>query len=445
MRTVYPKKNSVFYPDVAQSAWGVLCARIARECAAKITFAVLDSPAECEFFYAKLKYFLGLESGEFDVRILPDPSSGADSDAARFDALCDRVGTLRAIANAGAGNVRLFVVATAGAIFAPAPNPQAGSTFEISRGQKISPLKVRETLANLGYYNETLCEAPGQFAVRGGIIDIYPISADSPVRIDFFGDEIDAVRKFDPNTQLADTKVLSATIEPIPESQSDSSAGSWNACDYLGSEKIDWIFFEPSAILARSPEVFLESETEGVIHRGFGEIFSRGNDSFAAVSSLGTRSDIFENATEKIFPAETLSAVAAISESDGVGEDRFESETQSRIKFAAKLAQWKDEGIDVFIASDGAGDEKLARKIFDEAGKAFSATFVASGFGEGFVVRDFGSMRPDWKILSKNAKGAAFVGSREMFGRRQKSRLEPHRRMLSRRAQVDQLLDFAEL
>lgn len=99
----------------------------------------------------------------------------------------------------------------------------------------------------------------------------------------------------------------------------------------------------------------------------------------------------------------------------------------------------------MFIASDGSGDERLAEGIFEAAGKKFKGAFVPSGFGEGFVVRDFGGLRPDWKILSKGTAGAAFVGARELFGRRQKTRLEPRRRMLSRRAQVDQLLDFSEL
>lgn len=445
MRTVYPQSNSVFYPDVAQPAWGVLCARIARESQAKLTIAVLDSPAECEFFYAKLKYFLGLDGKNFDIRILPDPSRGADCDAARFDALCERVSTLQAIANVGKSASPLFVVATPQALFAPAPNPSANRSFEIKKGQKISPQQLRETLVGFGYYNEILCEAPGQFAVRGGIVDIYPISADAPLRIDFFGDEIDALRKFDPNTQLADAKVFSATIDPIPDSFGSGENGSWNACDYLGAEKIDWVFFEPLSLVARSPELFLESETEGVMHRGFGEIFARKNDSFAAVSSLNTRSEIFENSQTAKFDAQSIVSIAVIPDIAGVGEDRFESETQSRIKFAAKLADWQESNIDVFIASDGAGDEKLARKIFEEAGKTFKGKFVTSGFGEGFVIRDFASLRPNWHILSKNAKGAAFVGSRELFGRRQKNHLEPRRRMLSRRAQVDQLLDFSEL
>lgn len=547
MRVVKPEKKTEFYPNVAQAAWGLFCARKAcsgvlrsdgasvggfcadasdagkasgsansgargsnsgdlRGGAPSAVVAVLDSAAECEFFYSKLKYFLTLEGVSFDIKILPDPSRGADSQAARFDAMCERIGTLRALASAtggagsgsdtvargekiagagiagraktggtetnragasgakingagangaktvgagspavGAERPLLFVVATAESLFAPAPNPSVGEPLELSKGLKISPAKVAEKLVAFGYYNETLCEAPGHFAVRGGIIDVYPVSADAPVRLDFFGDEIDSVSKFDPNTQLADSKIYSTTIDPVPDSE-NACAGAWNACDYLGGGAVQWVFFEPAQLAARSPLLFQCAESDGVAHRGFGEIFARSGDSFTAVSSLETRSEAFEDSEEKIFPAEPIAEIAAIDGEVGeVGADRFESETHSREKFARKLADWSEEGIAVFVASDGAGDEKLARGIFESAGCPFKGKFVPSGFGEGFVVRDFGANRPNWKILPPDAKGAAFVGTRELFGRRQKNRIEPRRRMLSRRAQVDQLLDFSEL
>lgn len=304
MRVARPGKSSAFYPDVAQAAWGVLCARIARADGAGLAIAVLDSAAECEFFYPKLKYFLELDGKPFEIRMLPGPPRAADSDAARFDAACERIGTLRAMADAGReGRPQLFAVATAEALFAPAPSPSAAVPLEISAGMKISPRELREKLAAFGYYNETLCEAPGQFAARGGILDVYPVSADAPVRIDFFGDEIDAIRKFDPDTQLADAKIFSAAIDPIPETFG-AGGGAWNALDYLGKGRADWIFFEPSAIAARSPDLFLEPEDGKIRHRGFGEVFARMGDGFFAVSSLETPAESFGGAEKKIFRAD---------------------------------------------------------------------------------------------------------------------------------------------
>ena len=98
-----------------------------------------------------------------------------------------------------------------------------------------------------------------------------------------------------------------------------------------------------------------------------------------------------------------------------VGADRFESETHSREKFARKLADWSEEGIAVFVASDGAGDEKLARGIFESAGRPFKGKFVPSGFGEGFVVRDFGANRPNWKILPPDESDASAAAITHIF------------------------------
>lgn len=69
-----------------------MCARIARADGAGLAIAVLDSAAECEFFYPKLKYFLELDGKPFEIRMLPGPPRAADSDAARFDAACERIG-----------------------------------------------------------------------------------------------------------------------------------------------------------------------------------------------------------------------------------------------------------------------------------------------------------------------------------------------------------------
>ncbi|MCY3800072.1 MAG: transcription-repair coupling factor [Chloroflexi bacterium] len=71
----------------------------------------------------------------------------------------------------------------------------------IAPGQIVRPEDLTKRLAALGYRRNPLVEAPGEFAVRGGIVDAFPPQLDRPVRIDFFGDEIESVRFFDPESQ----------------------------------------------------------------------------------------------------------------------------------------------------------------------------------------------------------------------------------------------------
>src|SRR5689334_16689642 len=72
-------------------------------------------------------------------------------------------------------------------------------------------------LNTVGYSATDVVEMPGQYAVRGGILDVYSPEADRPVRVEFFGDEIESIRKFDPGTQRSSTPVDEALLLPLTE------------------------------------------------------------------------------------------------------------------------------------------------------------------------------------------------------------------------------------
>lgn len=69
-------------------------------------------------------------------------------------------------------------------------------------------------LSELGYRRESMIQAPGEFSVRGSIVDIFPLNYESPIRLDFFDTELDSIRYFDPNTQLSHKNIESVTIYP---------------------------------------------------------------------------------------------------------------------------------------------------------------------------------------------------------------------------------------
>ena len=72
-------------------------------------------------------------------------------------------------------------------------------------------------LASVGYTQMDMVEMPGQFTRRGGILDVYSPEADRPVRIEFFGDEIETIRKFDPETQRSQRRLDEAQLLPLTE------------------------------------------------------------------------------------------------------------------------------------------------------------------------------------------------------------------------------------
>ena len=96
-------------------------------------------------------------------------------------------------------------------------NYYAGLALRLERGEELDIEMVVEHLASVGYEQVDLVEMPGQFARRGGILDVYSPEADRPVRVDFFGDEIESIRKFDPETQRSATGMEDALLLPLTE------------------------------------------------------------------------------------------------------------------------------------------------------------------------------------------------------------------------------------
>ena len=98
----------------------------------------------------------------------------------------------------------------------------SGLAVTLRRGEELDVEVLTGHLASVGYTQMDLVEMPGQFTRRGGILDVYSPEADRPVRIEFFGDEIDTIRKFDPETQrsqsgLDETQLLPLTETPVTE------------------------------------------------------------------------------------------------------------------------------------------------------------------------------------------------------------------------------------
>jgi transcription-repair coupling factor (superfamily II helicase) len=98
----------------------------------------------------------------------------------------------------------------------------AGLAVILRRGEEVDLEILTAHLAGVGYTQMDLVEMPGQFTRRGGILDVYSPESDRPVRIEFFGDEIETIRKFDPETQrsqsgLDETELLPLTETPVTE------------------------------------------------------------------------------------------------------------------------------------------------------------------------------------------------------------------------------------
>jgi len=92
-----------------------------------------------------------------------------------------------------------------------------GLALKLETGEEVDIGMLIDHLLSVGYSQVDLVEMPGQFARRGGILDVYSPEADRPIRVDFFGDEIESMRKFDPETQRSSTALDEALLLPLAE------------------------------------------------------------------------------------------------------------------------------------------------------------------------------------------------------------------------------------
>ena len=98
----------------------------------------------------------------------------------------------------------------------------------LNLGDEIDPDEVAAMLIRGGYQNVELVEVKGEFARRGDILDVYPLTTNTPIRVEFFGDEIDTIRSFDPISQRSTEPIESVTLTPLREVLStDVSVDYW--------------------------------------------------------------------------------------------------------------------------------------------------------------------------------------------------------------------------
>ena len=131
------------------------------------------------------------------------------------DLLSIRLNTLNEISNS---KNNIVITNLMGLIrYLPSKELWKNSIITIKKGDLIDKDKLVEKLINLGYISETTVTNTGEYASRGFVLDIYPVSDDFPVRIEFWGDEIDSIRYFDPDNQRSNKEINEIIIDSYSE------------------------------------------------------------------------------------------------------------------------------------------------------------------------------------------------------------------------------------
>ena len=195
-------------------------------------FIVLDNAESAQYLYSDLRSIKGEGANIF---FFPAAQKRRTIDEA---AQVQRTETLSTLNAQRSTIIVTYPEAIAEAV--PKQEELSAISFQVRTGQEIQQSVLGERLTDLGFERVDFVFEPGQFAIRGGIVDIYSYSHDLPYRLDFFGDEIESIREFDIEDQLSHSRVDTAEI--VGPLQSDcKTAGAVGPASPVGSSIINYL------------------------------------------------------------------------------------------------------------------------------------------------------------------------------------------------------------
>jgi len=214
-----------------------------------VTVVVVPTDEEVDRFCLDLRFFMaaleGASAASLEEAVKPFPSLQVDP--YRTIAPHFGVASARAAALHGAASGRARVIAASAASLLPrlsAPGNLEAAAIELKNGMDLDPVALGDLLADAGFIREDPVDEHGEFCVRGGIVDYFPAGADNPVRVEFVGDNIESIRRYDPSTQRSIETLDQASVVPLAEKE-----GTATFFDYLpGDRDLSFIVLEEEEV-----------------------------------------------------------------------------------------------------------------------------------------------------------------------------------------------------
>ncbi|MEM9017868.1 MAG: hypothetical protein AAGC68_12710, partial [Verrucomicrobiota bacterium] len=338
----------------------------------------LERASEIRFFAERLSCTLSYQP-------FPPLVAGSD-DQKSIEAEWDRATALTALVDAQPED-SLILFTTPEALADPVLEKKALLSLRItlSPGDEISPKSLVERLTeDLGYANEPVCERPGEFAVRGNLLDVYPVSLPHPIRIDFFGDEIESIRTYNPTDQLSHGTLSEVSIGPTEVGESDADGTftphqNGSLADYLNLPT-NWIFEEPDRLRREHPILFEKAEGWNPSQRGGAPTLSRflerqeaKNDQLLLISEVETVLPLAKSVEDDAIITKDPEVLRPGLIRGLVGADRSAHEESTRLEFLRKLHDLDQSGAAVHLVLPGKSETERFREwlAHDESLRGF--------------------------------------------------------------------------
>ncbi len=241
------------------SAQALFVAARAQAAPDRLVLHVVATDAEAEAGCSDTRFFLaaleGLDDNAIASAVLPLPSHEVDPYRGLSPHLQVASARARALTAVATGTARV-IVASAAALLPRVVPPErmASATISLAPGVEIEPLLLAEHLLEAGYTREDPVDEHGEFCVRGGIVDLFPPGEADPIRVEFIGDSVESLRRYDPSTQRSIVTIDQAQIVPIRERLGDAERPASpevsleaTALDYFG-------FHRPAVFVISEPD-----------------------------------------------------------------------------------------------------------------------------------------------------------------------------------------------
>ena len=272
----------------------------------KLFVIIADTAAQCLRLKDEIRYF----APSLNVVYFPDwETLPYDLMSPHQDLVSERLEILYKLSNrdlkSDAPDVVLLTCTTASQAIAPVQY-LSGRIFFFKKGEEINSATLRERLVSAGYQNVSQVVAPGEFSVRGSLIDIFPMGAATPFRLDLFDTEIDSIRAFDPDTQRSLELVDEVRVLPGREVPVDA--------DSLMKFRAKW------------REIFPGDPTKAIIYRDLSHGIINAGIEYYLPLFFDDSATFFDY----LNPEKTLIALLGDNEA---ALNRFMEETQGRYRF----------------------------------------------------------------------------------------------------------------
>ncbi len=358
------------------------------------------------------------------------------------DVISERLETLVALANTAVPVVVASVTALTQKTFSAAALKSRLRTLK--RGDRVDPMEIMEWLEAHGYEPEAQVNGKGECALRGGILDVFPLNSPWPVRVEFFGDDLESLRYFDPITQISRETIAEITLPPggelgmlkrLIESDSPASEVAATLIDHLPANTI-YILCEPERLDDHASQYAQTLPANDPFHVDWAGLVTQ-LEGAHAVLTLTEASDLTLSPSPTFSPAPIDVSLHSLDAFRPVVErapDPQIIETQRR-EFFAQLHRWLRQDYAVHVFCNNQGEQQRFAEIWAEYGLQTQGPRKRPELHIGTLARGF---------LSHQAR-LVVVTDAEIFGR---YKVQRPRRLKSPHAATSRSLldiDFTDL